>query len=103
MANQEATTVARALVENVIVRYGAQIQILSDQGTNFDGQVFREVCRLLNVDKLRTSSYRPSTNGMIEKFHRTLNSMIEKLVSLHQPNWCEILPFVLSAYRASVH
>jgi transposase InsO family protein len=103
MANQEATSVAKALVENVIVRYGAPLQILTDQGTNFDGNLFRELCGLLGIDKVRTSSYRPSTNGLIERFHRTLNAMLGKVVSSHQRDWDEVLPHVLAAYRASLH
>ena len=50
MANQEATSVAKALVENVIVRYGAPLQILTDQGTNFEGNLFKELCSLLGID-----------------------------------------------------
>jgi len=103
ITNQEASTVARALVENVIVRYGAPIQILTDQGTNFDGNLFRELCRLLDIDKVRTSSYHPSGNGLIERFHRTLNAMLGKVVSDNQRDWDELLPFVMAAYRASPH
>ena len=103
MANQEATSVARALVENVIVRYGAPLQILTDQGTNFEGNLFKELCRLLGIDKVRTSSYHPSGNGLIERFHRTLNAMLGKVVSSHQRDWDDFLPHVLSAYRASLH
>src|SRR5678816_18677 len=103
MVNQEATSVARALVENVIVRYGAPLEILTDQGKNFDGNLFRELCRLLDIDKVRTSSYHPSCNGLIERFHRTMNSMLGKVISSHQRDWDEVLPYVLSAYRASQH
>ena len=103
MANQEATSVARALVETVIVRYGAPLQILTDQGTNFEGNLFRELCRLLGIDKLRTSSYHPSCNGLIERFHRTMNAMLGKVISSHQRDWDEVLPHVLAAYRASLH
>ena len=103
MANQEATTVAKALVETIVVRYGAPLQILTDRGTNFEGRVFQEMCRLLEVDKVRTSSYRPQCNGMIERFHRTLNSMLGKVVSENQRDWDDHLPYVMAAYRASVH
>ena len=103
MANQEATSVARALVETVIVRYGAPLQILTDQGTNFEGNLFRELCRLLGIDKVRTSSYHPSCNGLIERFHRTMNAMLGKVISSHQRDWDEVLPHVLAAYRASLH
>ena len=103
MANQEATSVAKALVDNIIVRYGAPLQILTDQGTNFEGHLFRELCRQLGIDKVRTSSYHPSSNGLIERFHRTLNAMLGKIVSNHQRDWDEVLPHVLAAYRASTH
>ena len=103
MTNQEATTVAKALVDNVIVRYGAPLQILTDQGTNFDGNLFKELCKLLGIDKVRTSSYHPSGNGLIERFHRTLNAMLGKIVSSHQRDWDEMLPSVLAAYRSSLH
>ena len=103
MINQEAISVARALVDNVIVRYGAPLQILTDQGTNFEGDLFRGLCKLLGIDKVRTSSYHPSGNGLIERFHRTLNAMLGKVVSSHQRDWDEFLPQVLAAYRASSH
>ena len=103
MTNQEATSVARALVDNVIVRYGAPLQILTDQGSNFEGNQFQELCKLLGIDKVRTSAYHPSGNGLIERFHRTLNAMLGKVVSSHQRDWDWYLPHVLAAYRASTH
>src|ERR1700733_8801064 len=101
--NQEAVSVAKALVENVILRYGAPIQILTDQGRNFDGILVKEMCRLLWIDKVRCSSYSARTNGLIERYHRTLNAMIGKVVSTNQKDWDLVLPFVVCAYRASVH
>lgn len=103
MANQEATTVAKAFVEAVVVRYGVPLQILTDQGRNFEGNIFQEMCRLLEIDKVRTSSYHPQCNGMIERFHRTLHAMIGKLVDENQKNWDDFLPYVAAAYRASHH
>lgn len=90
MANQEATSVARALVENVIVRYGVPLQILTDQGTNFEGNLFKELCKLLGIHKVRTSSYHPSGNGMIERFHKRMNAMIGKVINRHQMDWDEV-------------
>ena len=50
MANQEATTVARAFVETVVVRYGVPLQILSDQGKNFKSRVYSEMKRELKLE-----------------------------------------------------
>ena len=70
--NKEAPTIARILTEQVFCRFGALISLLSDRGREIDGVLMREVCRLLGVDKLRTTAYKPSTNSGIERFHRCL-------------------------------
>ena len=61
----------------------------------------REVCCLLGIDKLRTTAYKPSTNSGIERFHRTLNSMIGKMIDRDQRDWDSALPYVMAAYRSS--
>jgi len=50
MVNQEAITITEALVENAIVRYGTPIQLLTDHGMNVGGTIFREICKLLQID-----------------------------------------------------
>jgi hypothetical protein len=57
----------------------------------------------LDVDKIRTSPYKAATNGTVERYHRTLNSMLAKVVSQTQRDWDDHLPFVVAAYRASPH
>ena len=101
--NKEAVTVARALMDVFVSRFGVPLQILTDNGKEFCNSVMSELCRLLGVDKVRTTAYKASTNGAIEKFHRTLNSMIGKVVAVHQRNWDELLPSIMAAYRASKH
>ena len=101
--NKEATTVARIVVEQVFCRYGTPIAILSDRGKEVDGQLMSEICRLLDIDKQRTTAYKPSTNAAIERFHRTLNSMIGRMVDENQRDWDVLLPYVMAAYRSSTH
>jgi hypothetical protein len=98
-----APTVARILVTEVFTRFGCPRQILSDQGPEFESELFRQICQLLQIDKIRTSPYKPSTNSAVERYHRTLNSMLAKVVAQNQKDWDVCLPFVVSAYRASPH
>jgi len=101
--NQEAKTTARVLVDNWISRYGCPLQILTDQGSGFESELFQELCVLLNVQKLRTSSFKASTNGTLERLHRTLNSLLAKVISKDHRNWHLLLPYLMCAYRASIH
>lgn len=102
MRNQEASTIARLLVDRVFCVHGCPLQILTDQGANFQSNLFQELCKIMAIDKIRTSPYKPSTNGNIERFHGTMHSMIAKLVSENHRDWDEKLPTVAFAYRTSV-
>lgn len=53
MNNQEAAAVARTLVNTLFVRYGAPLQISTDQEKKFEGQPFAEMCKLLEIDKVK--------------------------------------------------
>ena len=103
LPNQEAELVARSLVEQVVCRYGFPARLLSDKGSNFESRLFQEMCRVMGVTKLRTSSYHPSCNGLIERFHRCLHAMLIKVMSENQRDWDGHLSYVLGAYRSSVH
>ena len=103
MRNQEAATIAKLLVDGVICLVGTPTRILTDQGPNFESALIRELCRNWGIVKVRTSPYEASTNGGTERFHRTLNSMLAKVVKENQRNWDSCLQPVLAAYRASRH
>jgi len=101
--NHTTATVAKALINNVFVKYGMPAEILTDRGSEFERELFTQLMQWLQIGKLRTTAYKPSTNGTVERFHRTLNTVLGKLVSSNQRDWDERLPYVLAAYRATVH
>ena len=47
-------------------------RVLSDNGSAYKSNVWRETCTELGITAKRTRPYRPQTNGKIERFHRTL-------------------------------
>ena len=91
------------LVDQVFSRWGIRARLVVDNGPEFRSELFSEVCKLLEVDKLHTTPYHPQTNGCIERFHLTLNRMLGKVIAENQKDWDSHLPAVLSAYRASKH
>ena len=72
LLNQEAVTIAEKLVTEFVCRFGAPMQILTDQVRQFESKLFAEICTLLDIDKTRTSSFHPQTNGLVERFNSTL-------------------------------
>jgi len=102
LRSKEAEPIARILTEQVFTRFGPTLSVLSDMGREVDGQIMREICQLFGVEKLRTTAYKPSTN-QVERFHRTMNSILAKMVSDHQKDWDTRLPFAMAAYCATQH
>ena len=103
MPNQEATTVAELLVKQFICWFGVPLLIHSDQGRNFESELFAEMCRLLGIKKTRTTPYHPQSDGMVERFNRTLEVQLSKFAVHNQKDWDEHIPFLLMAYRSATH
>lgn len=101
--DQEAATVAEVLVQHWVSRFGTPLQIHSDQGTNFTSALFKEICHLLGVEKTRTTPLHPQSDGMVERFNRTILNNLSLLVSRNQQDWDRKLPLFLLAYRSAVH
>jgi transposase InsO family protein len=79
--NHTATTVARVLFDHVFSRFGMPIRCLTDQGAEFESALFTQLCQLMEIHKIRTTAYRPSTNAAVERFHRTLNAVSESYIA----------------------
>ncbi|GFV07522.1 retrovirus-related Pol polyprotein from transposon 412 [Trichonephila clavipes] len=60
-------TVAEAVVQHWISRYGVPLQPHSDQGRNFVSAVLKGVCELLGIDKTKTTPLHPQSDGMVER------------------------------------
>ena len=101
--NIEAKTVATVLIEQVITRFGVPQRIHSDQGRQFEGKLFSEMYRLLQIENTRTTPYHVMSDGMVERFNKTLVAMLSAYVNDHQTNWDEHLLYVMMAYRSTDH
>ena len=54
------------------------------------------------MEKVNTSAYHPQSDGLVERFNRTLTDMLVKSVTPGVTEWDEKLPYVLFSYRACV-
>ena len=103
LPNQTAEATANALVYEFMSRFGFPLEIHSDQGRNFQSDLFQELCRLLEITKTRTTPYHPASNGLVERFNQTLAKMIRSFVDDHPNEWDQHLPLLTAAYRCTVH
>jgi transposase InsO family protein len=85
--NQEAETVARALVTQVFTRHGCPQVLSSDRGTNFMSALFQEMCKLLQIKRIVSAAFNPKMQGKIEKFHAGLNQTMSHYVNKYGNDW----------------
>ena len=95
-------TIVDKLVVDMFLLFDCPLQILTDQGRDFESKLIKELCQLLKTDKTHTVPYRPQSDGHLERFNRTLLAMMSCFVNENEDNWGYILPYVMSAYRATM-
>ena len=102
LPDQKAETVAYAFFANWVCRYGVPERVHTDQGTQFEGALFQNLCDLLKIHKSRTTPYHPQGNGKIERFNRTLVNWLRKGVGDRPEEWERVLPHIMMAYRSTI-
>lgn len=96
--NIEADTVARALFSTWISRFGTPLRITTDQGRQFESDLFRRLGELLGTERLRTTAFHPASNGLVERLHRQLKAAIRCHAT---KRWTEVLPVILLGIRSA--
>jgi len=86
-----------------VLKFGAPGQILTDQGSNFLSDFFKNICRLLRIKKVQTTAFRPESNGSLERSHRVLAEYLRHYVSEDQTDWDEWVPYAAYVYNTTVH
>ena len=79
------------------------VLVISDYFTFFESKLFSEICHLQGVEKTRTTLYHPESDGLVERFNRTLKMMLmTHMGKISEDMWDEELPMLMLAYQTSV-
>jgi transposase InsO family protein len=103
LPEQSAELIAKAAVDRFFSHFGYPVHIHTDQGRNFDGKLFSSLCHLLHIAKSRTTPYRPSSNGQVERYNRTILQIIRSYLDKNFQQWDEYIQLVAAAIRSTVN
>ena len=103
LKDKSALTVANALLKHVYLIYGAVELQVHENGPEFVNAHLRHLSRMMEIQDLRSTPYRPVANSAIESTHRTINAVFAKTIKEHQKDWHEQAKYVYFAYNTAKH
>ena len=97
----EATSAscAQAFLNGWVARFGVPDDITSDRGTTFTSDLWKNLASLLGTRVHYTTSYNPESNGMVERFHRSLKQAL--MTRCATSSWCDQLPWIMLGLRTA--
>ena len=95
-----AVSVAQAFTHTWISRFGVPSTVTTDRGRQFESTLWTAFTQLLGTKHLRTTAYHPTSNGLIERFHRQLKASLK--AQPHPEHWTDALPLVLLGIRSAL-
>ena len=103
VTDTSATSSAEVIIKHIVCRYGMFDVMLSDRGSGFLSEVFTGLMRMLGAEQKKTTAHHPQSNGLVERFNKTLKKMLKRWVNQQHSDWDVLLPFALFAYNTSMH
>ena len=106
LSDQQAETIKQALWPKWFCYFGIPNTILSDQGSNVDGKVIRDLCRKLNITKIHSSPYHPEGNASTERSIGSVKTLIRSMCQargIRIQDWDLLLDEATLAYNATVN
>jgi hypothetical protein len=102
LKDKYSSTTAKAFLSNVIARFGACAEVVTDGGREFQGE-FAQLLEQCFIDHRVTSPNHPQADGLAERCVQTFKAALRKvtLVAGTQAKWDEALPWILLGYRCS--
>ena len=98
--DQTMKTIAKFLWQGDISIFRALAKLLSDWDTNFESNIIKELCELIDIWKVRTSPYCAQTNEQVEWAHQMLMWVIGKLSKDQKVDWSKHLQELAHAYNS---
>ena len=93
----DAATVATALAQQFISRYGCLRIIHTDQGTNFTSKLMKTFCKIFKIERVTSTAFHPQSLGSLERSHHTLVEYLRQYGD--KQSWDEWLRFAIFSYN----
>lgn len=103
LKNKSANEVAKAFAENFVLRYGIPRTIATDRGSEFISKIMVELCNILGINKILSTSYHHESIGSLENVHKTLGAYLRIQTDNNPSSWSSWIPYWCFSYNTTVN
>jgi len=100
-ANVTRSVVVRFIKKEIICLYGLPRKIITDNATNLNNKMMKEMCEDFKIQHHNSMPCRPKMNGAVEAANKNIKKIVQKMIVSYK-DWHKMLPFALHGYRTSV-
>jgi len=93
--------VVRFIKKEIICRYRLPKKIITDNATNLNNKMMKEMCEYFKIQHHNSTPYRPKMNGAVEAANKNIKKIVQKMTVSYK-SWHEMLHFPLHGYRTLV-
>ncbi|XP_047264127.1 uncharacterized protein LOC124896587 [Capsicum annuum] len=97
----DARVMLKFVKKNIFFRFGTPRAIISDGGTHFINNWFKNLLDKYGVRHKVSTAYHPQTSGKVEVSNWEIKQILQKTMNGQRQNWAEKLDNALWAYRTA--
>jgi len=97
-ASVTRSVVVKFIKKEIICQYGLPRKIITDNATNLNNKMMKEMCEDFKIQQKNSTPYRPKMNGAVEDANKNIKKIVQKMIVSYK-DWHEMLPFALHGYR----
>jgi transposase InsO family protein len=101
MKDRKSETVARALLNGVILEQGTFKTLMSDRAPEFVHAVVKKLCAILKIEQILCAPHSPWSRGVVERVHREVNVGVRTLEDAM--NWPHVIKAIEFAINTTKH
>ena len=98
LAKDNARSIAQFFKEQILYRYGAIPEVVTDNGPSLAGE-FAKLAKEFNVKQIRISPYNSTANGVVERGHFNIREILTKACDGDLSQWPKYLQAAVFADR----